>query len=63
MNAANKKTDQTMIFQTGIGTAAYATLDTRTALVETVPAVQVSDGEVIPISEVHELLIKIDDIL
>ena len=49
----------------GIWTAAPATLDTvlfishvRSALVETVASLQ-DDGRVIPVSEVHELLTKI----
>ena len=55
-------------FQTGIGTAAYATLDmeqlishTRTALVDTTTSLQGSDGGVIATLEKHELLTKIYD--
>ena len=52
--------------QTGIGTAAHATLDTEqlishigTTLVDTNASLQGLDGEVIPVSEVHELLNKV----
>ena len=54
---------------TGIVAAAYATLDTeqlishtRTALADTIASLLDSDG-VIPVSEVHELVAKIHDIL
>ena len=36
---------------------------TRTALVDTIASLQDSDGGVIPVLEVHELLTKIHDIL
>ena len=55
---------------TGICAAAHATLNTvqlisytRTTLLDTFASLQDSDGEVIPSSEVHELLTKIHDIL
>ena len=35
----------------------------RVSLVETISSLPDSEGEVIPVSEVHELLIKIHDIL
>ena len=71
MNLANKKTDQGLSdFQTGIGAAFHATLGTnqlmsgiRTALVDMLALVQDLHGGVIAASEVHELCIKIYDIL
>ena len=71
LNASNKKTGQSLSdFQTGIGAAAYATLDTeqlishiRTVFVDNVASLQGSGGRVIQVSEVHELLIKIHDIV
>ena len=70
-NTAKKKTDQSLLnFKTGIGVGAYATLDiehlifhTRTAVVGTVVTLWGSDGEVILVSEVHELCTKCHDIL
>ena len=72
LNPANKKTyDQSLSdFQTGIGAAVHATLETvqliyctRTALAKTVAPVQVFDGKIILVSEVYELCTKIHDIL
>ena len=71
MNAANKKTDQSPSdFQTGTGAAAHTTLQTeqltshtRTAFVDTTASLHSSDGEVIPLSEAHELHTNIHDIL
>ena len=71
LNPANKRTDQAISdFQTGIGTAAYATLDTeqlishiRTTLVDTTASLPGSNSGINTASEVHELLIKIHDIL
>ena len=68
---ANRKADQSLTeFQTGISAAAHATLymeqlisHLRVALVDTVSSLLDSEGGVIPVSEVHELLIKIHDIL
>ena len=64
------KTKYLSDFETGIGAAPYATLDTtqlishtRTVLVDTIASLQHSDGGVIPVSEVYELLTKICDIL
>ena len=55
---------------TGISAAAHATLDTeqltsctRTALADTIASLQDSDRKVIPVSEVHEVLTKVHDIL
>ena len=67
----NKVTDQSLCnFQTGIGAAAHAFLDTehlishaRTALVDTVASLQGSEGGMIVASEVHELLTKIYKIM
>ena len=57
-------------FQTLIGIAAYVTLDTeqlishtRTAFLDTVALLQISDCGMIAASEVHKLLTKIHDIL
>ena len=71
MNAASKTIDESLSdFQTGIGATAHATLDTRqlvsytrNALDYTVASMQCFDGGMIATSEVHELLIKIHDIL
>ena len=69
LNPASKRTGQSLSdFQTGIGTSAYATLetqhlisDTRAALVDT--SVHGSDGRLIAASGVHLLLIRIHFIL
>ena len=66
-----KETNQSLSeFQTGIGTFANATLDTkevmshtRDAHVGTVASLQDPDEGVISVSEVHQLLTKIHDIL
>ena len=57
-------------FQTGVCAAALATLYTeqlishlRVALVDTLSFLPDSEGGVIPVSEVHELLLKVHDIL
>ena len=71
LNSANRKADQSLSdFQTGVGAAAYATLDTeqlichfRVALVDTLSSLPDAEGGVIPVSEVHELLLKVHDIL
>ena len=69
LNAAYGQPDQSD-FLTGIGVAVYAILDmeqlifhTRTAPVYTIASLQGSDREVIPVSEVFELLPKIHYIL
>ena len=64
LNPADKKTDQSLSdFQNGNGVAALATLDmkplmscNRTTLVDTISSLQDSDGVVLPVAEVHELL-------
>ena len=71
MNFANRKADQNLLnFQTGIGAGAYANLNMeqliphiRVVLVDTISSLPDSEGVVIPVSEVHELPIKIHDIL
>ena len=57
-------------FQPGIGVAAHATVDmeqliscTRTGVVDTIVSLQGSDGGVVPVQEVVELLTAILDIL
>ena len=70
LNLANWMTDQSLSeFQTGNGVAAHATLNTvqlishtRVALVDTISCLQDSEGRVISVSEVCELLTKIHDI-
>ena len=71
LNSTNRKVDQSLSdFQTGIGAAAHAILDTeqlishlRVALVDTLSCLPDSEGGVIPVSEVHELLLKVHNIL
>ena len=71
LNSANRKADQSLLdFQTGVGAAAHATLDTEqlishlwVALVDTLSSLPKAEGDVIPVSEVHELLLQIHDIL
>ena len=71
LNSANRKADQSLSdFQTGIGAAAHATLDTeqlishlQVALVDTFSSLPEAEGDVIPVSEVHELLLWIHGIL
>ena len=71
LNSANKKADQSLSdFQTGIGAAAHATIDTeqlisflQVALVDTLSSLPKDGGDVIPVSEVHELLLWIHGIL
>ena len=71
LNAANRKDDQFLSdFQTGVGAAAHATHDTeqlishlQIALVDTLSSLPGADRGVTPVSEVHELLLRIHDIL
>ena len=71
LNSGNRKVDQSLSdFQTGVGAAAYATLDMEhvichlwVALVDTLSSLPEAEGDVIPVSEVHELLLMIHDIL
>ena len=68
--SANRKTDQSLSdLQTGVG-AAHATLDTeqliaclRVALLNTLSSLPNSEGGIISVSEVCELLLKVHDIL
>ena len=71
LSSANRKADQSLSdFQTGVGAAAYATLDTeqlishlRVDLLDTLSYLPDSEGGIIPVSEVHDLLLKIYGIL
>ena len=71
LTPANRKADQSLSeFQTGIGTATHATLDIeqlisylRGALIDATSSLPDSEGGIITVSEVHELLIKVHDIL
>ena len=72
LNSANRKVDQSLSdFQTGVGAAAHDTFDTEqlishlclVALVDTLSSLAEAEGDVIPVSEVHELLLQIHGIL
>ena len=71
LTSANRKPDQSLSdLQTGVGAAAHVTLDTeqlisclRVALLDTLSSLPNSEGGIIPVSEVHELLLKVHDIL
>ena len=71
LTSANRKADQSLSdLQTGVGAAAHATLDTeqlishlRVALLDTLSSLPNSEGDIIPVSEVCELLLKVHDIL
>ena len=71
LKSANRKADQPLSnFQTGVGATAHATLDMeqlisclRVVLVDTLSSLPNAEGGVIPVSEVHELLLKVHDIL
>ena len=71
LTSANRRADQGLSeFQTGISAAAHATLDMqqliscpRVALVDTLSSLPNSEGGVIPVSKVHELLLGVHDIL
>ena len=71
MNSANRKADQSLSdFQTDVGATAHATLDTEqlishlwVALVDTLSSLPNAEGGLIPVSEVHELLLWIHSIL
>ena len=71
LNSANRKVDQSLSdFQTGLDATAHATLDTeqlisclQVALVDTLSSLPEAEGDVIPVSEVHELLLQIHGIL
>ena len=71
MKSANRKVDQSLSdFQTGVGATSHATLDMeqlishlQVALVDTLSSLPDAEGNVIPVSELHELLLRIHDIL
>ena len=71
LNSANREADQSLSdFQTGVGATAHATLDTEqlisclwVALADTLSSLPKGQGDVIPLSEVCELLLQIHDIL
>ena len=71
LNSANREADQSLSdFQTGVGAATHATLDTEqlishlwVTLVDTLSSLPEAEGDVIPVSEVHELLLQIHNIL
>ena len=71
LNPAKRKSDQSLSeFQTGSAVAAHTVLNMeqlisciRVALVDIVSPVPDSEGGVIPVLEVHELLTKVPDIL
>ena len=71
LNSANRKADQSLShFQTGAGPTARATVDTeqlishlRAALVDKPSLLPDAEGGVKPVSEVHELLCKAQDVL
>ena len=62
LSSANRKADESLSdFQTGVGAAAHATLDTeqliscfRFALLDTLSSMPDSEGGIIPVSEVHD---------
>ena len=71
LNSANRKVDQSISdFQTGLSSTSHATLDTeqlishlQVALVDTLSSLPEAEGDVIPVSEVCELLLRIHGIL
>ena len=71
LNSANRKVDQSLSdFQTGLGAATHATLDTeqlishlQVALIDIFSLLPEAEGDIIPVSEVHELLLWICGIL
>ena len=71
LTSANRKTDQSLShLQDGVGAATHATLDTeqlisclRFALLDTLSSLPNSEGGIIPVSEVCELLLRVHGIL
>ena len=71
MTSVNRKADQSLSdLQTGVGAAAHATLDTeqlisylRVALLDTLSSLPYSEGGVVPMFEIHKLLLRVHDIL
>ena len=70
LTSASRKADQSLSdLQTGVGAAAHTTLDNeqlishlRVALLDTLSSLPNSEGGVIPMSEVGELLLEVHDI-
>ena len=71
LTSANRKADLSLSdLQAGVGAAAHASLDAeqlishlRVALLDTLYSLPDSEGGIIPVSEVCELLLKVHDIL
>ena len=71
LTSSNRKADQSLSdLQTGVDAAAHATLDTeqlisclRVTFLDTLFSLPNSEGGIIPVSEVCELLLKVHDIL
>ena len=71
LSSANRKADQLLSdLQTGVGAVTHATLDgeqlishLRVALHDTLSSLPDSEGGIIPVSEVCDLLLKVHDIL
>ena len=71
LTSSNRKADHSLSeFQTGIGAAAHVTHNMeqlfsclRVALVDTLSSLPDSERGIIPVSEMHELLLKVHDIL
>ena len=71
LSSANRKADLSLLdLQTGVCAAAHATLDTeqlishlRVSLLDTLSSLPDSEGGVISVSEVCDLLLKVCDIL
>ena len=71
LTSANRKADHSLSdLQMGVGAAAYATLDTeqlishlRVALLDTLSSHPDFEGGIVSVSEVHDLLLKVHDIL
>ena len=67
LSPAKRKADQSLSdLQTGVGAVAYATPDTeqlishlRVALLDTLSSLSDSEGGVIPVLKVHDLLLKV----
>ena len=71
LSSANRKADQSLSdLKTGVGAAAHATLDSeqlishlRVAFLHTLSSLPDSEGGIIPVSELHDLLLKVHNIL
>ena len=70
LTSAYRKADQSLSdLKTGVGAATHATFDTeqlishlRVAVLDTLSSLPNSEWGIIPVSEVHELLLKVHDI-